>query len=78
MEEIVRVSSVSGFSSLDITTRGKKRVEAVENVVEGKQWSRRMIHTLVLAFGLRRNRLSCCSAMAHQKGLKEGSEQTVQ
>jgi hypothetical protein len=45
-----------GYSSLDITTKGKKRVETVENVIVGKQWSRRMIHDLVLAFGLRRNR----------------------
>jgi hypothetical protein len=54
--EVVRVSSMPGYSSLDITTKGKKRVETVENVIVGKQWSRRMIHDLVLAFGLRRNR----------------------
>jgi hypothetical protein len=34
-----------------------------------------MIHTLVLALGLRRNRLLCSSATTHSKGLKDGSEQ---
>jgi hypothetical protein len=34
--ELVRVSSVPGYSSLDITTKGNKRVEAVEIVIEGK------------------------------------------
>lgn len=53
---IVRVSSsMPGCNSLDITTKGKKREEAVESVVVGEQWSRRMIHNLVLVFGLRRN-----------------------
>jgi len=53
--EVVRVFSVPGYSSLDITTKGKKHVETVENVTVGEQWSRSMIHNLVLAFGLRRN-----------------------
>ena len=63
--ELVRVSSMPGYSSLDIATKGEKRVEAVESVIVGKQWSRRMIHNLVLAFGLRRNSWSCTSATIH-------------
>lgn len=71
---MVRVSSVPGYSSLDISTRGKKRVKGGENSVEGKQWRRRMNHTLVLAFGVRRITLTISSAKCLRQELKEGSE----
>lgn len=57
--ELGQVSSMPGCDSLDVTTKGKKRAEAVEIVTGGEQWSRRMVHVLIPVFGLRRNRWFC-------------------